>query len=56
MVIKNNFHAKQEADTLYHFLFLCIKAADHEVLVKTVTKVQLQQKVVVQDKTTSEDQ
>lgn len=46
----NNFPAKQEAVTLYHFLFFCIKAADHEVLVNTVTKPQLDQKAVVQDR------
>lgn len=45
-----NFPAKQEAVTLCHFQFLCIKAADHEVLVKTFTKLQLHQKAAVLDR------
>lgn len=50
ITINNNFPAKQEAVTLYHFLFLCIKAADHEVLLSTVTKPQLHEKTAVQDR------
>lgn len=50
ITINNNFPAKQEAVSLYHFLFLCIKAADHEVLVNTVTKLQLHEKAAVQDR------
>lgn len=50
ITINNNFPAKQEAVTLYHFLFLCIKAAEHEVLVNTVAKLQLHEKAAVQDR------
>lgn len=50
ITMNNNFPEKQEAVTLYHFLFLCIEAADHEVLVYKVKKLQLHQKAVEQDR------